>query len=119
MTKFNLRHSRWLALLLSGLIMPGLGQIYLKEKGKGYLLGGFTLLVILGGFARFMSVLFALANVKAKTQDYGFHPYRLVEEAWQLDHRIMIYFVIALAGVWILSVVDLLIPRKGPSHENT
>jgi len=113
------KNSRWIPLLLSGLVMPGFGQIYIKEKVKGYLIASFTLLVLLGGFARFMSVLFALANLELKTRAHALKPFQLLARVWALDHRVLLYFGVALVAIWILSIVDLLLPRKDLSHEKS
>ncbi len=104
--------SPWFPFFLNALVCPGLGQVYLKQKWKGYALAGATLIVMLGGFARFMSVLFALANVRARRATSLMEAFPLLKEAWRLDQNVLLSFLFALFALWLISLLDLVINRK-------
>jgi TM2 domain-containing membrane protein YozV len=112
----KLKDSSWMPIFLSALVLPGLGQLYRKQKVKGYLMAGLALTILLGAFARYMSVLFALANVRARNPRGEFQPFQLVYEAWMLDRRVLLAFLGGFAAVWILSVLDLVLNRR--SHDS-
>lgn len=105
----------WLPLLLTGLVLPGMGQLYRKEKAKGYVLAGLSLVIVLGGFARYMSVLFALANVKGRDPHSSFQPIRLLIEAWNLDRSRLLAFLGGFLAIWLLSVADILLTKEKKS----
>ncbi len=111
MAPIDLKRSKWFPLILTAVVLPGLGQIYLKERVKGYVLAGFSLLVVLGAFARFMSVLFALAHVRARGS-FSFRPAQLVMEAWRLDQRVLLAFIGGFIAIWLLSILDILVGVK-------
>ena len=114
MDTYNEKKNLWFPLCLSALVLPGLGQIYIRQKARGYLLAGLALLVAMAAFVRFMSVLFALANVRASASS-GFHPFQLMVEAWRLDHRVLLAFAGGFIAIWLLSILDLILgkPNQG------
>jgi len=101
---------KWFPVLLNAVVLPGFGQIYIRQKAKGYLLASLALLTVMAAFIRFMSVLFALANVRASTSS-GFHPFQLMAEAWRLDHRVLLAFAGGFFAIWLLSILDLILGK--------
>jgi hypothetical protein len=100
------KKSSWLPLILSLTVYPGLGHLYLKKRAKGILYLGLTSLILLGGLSRFMSVMFALANVRPPHGDSVQRGLRLLSETWRLDSPILLAFLGALVLVWLLAAVD-------------
>lgn len=99
--------SKWIPLTLTLTVLPGMGHLYLKQRFKGILLICLSLLIVVGAFARFMSVLFALANVRKSTEAPVERALTLMAETWRLDYPILLAFLGALVLVWILSVLDI------------
>jgi len=98
--------SQWFPLVLSLTVFPGLGQFYLGQKGKGFLFGILTAVILMAGLARFMSVMFALANVRPTSEDPVSRAVTLLGETWRLDFPILLAFLGALAMVWGLAALD-------------
>lgn len=109
-----------LSLFLTGLVFPGLGQWYLGKKFKGALFMVSVLLVLAGTFFRYMVVLFALANKRGTGRPPQLGAFRLMAEAWSLDHRMLIALLMSLMALWILSVLDVwwTYPRGGSLEKN-
>ena len=106
------RNNDWLPILLTLLILPGMGHLYLKKKVRGVLFAGLSLLIVLAGLMRYMSVVFALANVRSTPRTPIMGPVELLIEAWRLDHTILLSFLVALGLVWFFSLIDLLFLLK-------
>lgn len=104
---------KWLPLFLSALVLPGAGQWHLDKKFKGGLMMGLSLLLVTGAIARFLSVVFAVANLQGARRPPHLNPFSLLAEAWRLDQRVLSLLLLSLAAVWVLSIVDLLIGPKG------
>ena len=104
---------KWLPLFLSALVLPGAGQWHLDKKLKGGLMMGLSLVLVTSGIARYLSVVFAVANLHGTRRPPHLNPFSLLAEAWRMDQRVLSLLILALVGVWILSIVDLLIRPKG------
>ena len=78
---------------------------------------GMTLLIVTGGIARYLSVVFALANIQGARRPPELNPFPVLAEAWRMDQRVLIILLLGLAGIWILSIVDLLLSpqERNPS----
>jgi hypothetical protein len=110
---------KWLPLFLSALVLPGAGQWHLGQRWKGGLLMGMTLLLLSAAIARYLSVVFALANLRGARRPPELNPFPLLAEAWRIDQRILLLLILGLAALWILSIVDLLPALKErEAHEN-
>jgi hypothetical protein len=109
-----------LSLFLTGLVFPGLGQWYLGKKFRALLFMFSTLIVICGAFFRYMVVLFALANKRGPGRPPSFQTFKLMAEAWSLDHRVLWALVISLLLLWIMAVIDVWwnYPRGGNLGKN-
>ncbi len=101
-------NSRWIAFTLTAFVMPGMGHYFLKRKLRGTFFMIFTLFLLVAGIFRYMSVLFALANIRGVSRPPHFAPFQLMREAWQMDHRILGGFLIAVGLIWILAILDVL-----------
>ncbi len=101
-------NSKWVALSLTAFVMPGSGHLFLKRKLRGALFMISALLLVVGGTFRYMSVLFALANTRGVSRPPDFAPFKLMAEAWKMDHLILGGFLIALLLVWLLAIADIL-----------
>lgn len=75
------------------------------------MMGG-SLLIVTAGIARYLSVVFALANLQGARRPPNLNPFPVLAEAWRMDHRVLLLLILGLAGLWILSIVDLLLSSK-------
>jgi len=100
--------SRWIPLILTLTVLPGMGHWYLKKRLKGILLMGLSLILLLGAIARFFSVLFALANVRETQRPPNLQPLTLVLETLRLDYPVLLSFLALLLAVWALSIIDMI-----------
>jgi hypothetical protein len=103
---------KWLPLFLSAAVLPGAGQWHLHKRLKGGLMMGLTLILVTGGIARYLSVVFALANMKGMSRPPQFNPFPVLAEAWRMDRKILGILLLGLVALWILSIVDLLLSPK-------
>lgn len=101
--------SKWLPLFLTALVLPGAGQWHLGQKFKGGLMMGLTLVLVTGLIARYLSMVFALANIQGLRRPPQLNPFPVLAEAWRMDQRILTLLLLGLAAIWILSIVDLLL----------
>lgn len=104
-----------MALILNALVLPGLGQLYLKKKIKGLLFSCLSLLIVIAGFTRYMSVLFAMANLP-RYSTKRMEIFSLFGKAWKLDEKILLAFLAALILTWLLSILDILLEKRS-THE--
>ena len=71
-----------------------------------------SLLLVTGGIARYLSVVFALANLQGARRPPQLNPFPVLAEAWRMDRQVLLLLILGLAAVWILSIVDLLLSPK-------
>lgn len=69
---------------------------------------GVTLLLMMGGIARYLSVMFATANKHGVRRPPELNPLPLLGQAWKIDHKVLTAFIVGLFLVWLLSILDLL-----------
>lgn len=99
--------SKWIPLTLTLTVLPGMGHLYLKQKFKGILFISLSLLIVVGVVARFLSVLFALANVRSHFAPPVTRALKLMAETWRLDYPVLVAFLVALLLVWVLAAFDI------------
>ncbi|MDL1871552.1 hypothetical protein FBR05_05045 [Deltaproteobacteria bacterium PRO3] len=105
---------KWFPILLSATVFPGAGQWYVGRRLRGGLMIGLTLLLTLAGVARFLSVVFALANKQGVRRPPELNPFPLLAQAWKIDYQVLLAFLLAIASLWILSILDLTFaPKEG------
>jgi len=107
----------WLPLVLTLTVIPGMGHLYLKKKWRGYLFVLLSLGIVVGGFARYMYVLFAVANIRRTPRPPDFQPWEIMAEAWRLDYPILLSFLVAFFLVWALAALDIVSLEKRLSNE--
>ncbi len=93
-------------------VLPGMGHLYLKKKLKGYLFAGLSTGIVLAAFVRYMSVLFALANVRKTGRPPSIEPISLILEAIRLDWKVLLGFLLAFLLVYGVAAVDLMFLLK-------
>ncbi len=101
-----------LALILSALIFPGAGQIYLKQRVKGVIYCGATLLIlmllILGFTLEFYHQLLTLPETG----------YNLVQnvmalsQTWSAMRGSLLWGLIAIVIIWLACIIDILRSRS-------
>jgi hypothetical protein len=101
------KKSKWIPLTLTLTVLPGMGHFYLKQKWKGVLFSGLALLLAVGFLARFLSVLFALANLRQNTRPTHWNPLELVLDTWRLDYPVLLSFLGLLLLIWVIAAGDL------------
>src|SRR5262249_14184599 len=103
---------KWSPFLLSALIFPGAGQWLIGKKIKGGIMIGLTLLLLIAGLSRYLAVVFALINRHGVGRPPQLNPFPVLYEAWRLDHRLLLGFLLAILAIWLLSILDLGLSRK-------
>jgi len=99
--------SKWLPICLNLFFLPGAGQWYLQKRFKGGILMALSLFLLLGGLSRYLALVFAIVNRRGATRPPSLNPLPVLHEAWRLDHRVLVWFLVGLLGLWILSVMDV------------
>jgi hypothetical protein len=100
--------SKWTPMILTLLVLPGMGHLYLKKKFRGYLFGALATLIFLASLARYFSVLFALVHKTASHRVSAVSALELVGKAIRLDFPILAGFIAAFLLVWLTAFVDLI-----------
>jgi TM2 domain-containing membrane protein YozV len=106
------------ALFLSGLVFPGIGQFYIGRPVQGVLISGGTLGAIIVGLSRYI---FSLQHIISQNQVI------LTDEVIALsamtqafDHGKVLIILSALAtlGGWVYGIVDIIVAylRTSSSH---
>ncbi len=71
-----------------------------------------TLLLVTGGIMRFLSMVFALSSQRGMNRPPHLNPFPVLAQAWHLDHVVLLTFLLCLAGIWLLSILDLCLQPK-------
>ncbi len=106
------------AILLTLTVFPGMGHFYLGYRLRAYFWGGLFFLSALGGLVRYLSLVFALANVSNLRSSAGI-PWRLVLQAWQADRHVLASLLALSLALLCLTLLDLLwLIRKHPTQNS-
>ena len=109
----------WIPLTLTLTVFPGMGHFYLKQKVRGTLFFGLAMVLAVGALARFMVVLFAVANLRRVPRPPLKGAWQLLADTLKLDWPILLTFLGALLLVWGLATLDILVQiRKRNPHES-
>ncbi len=112
------RKRKWTPILLSATVFPGAGQWFLGRRLRGAAIMGLTFLLTLAGVARFLSVVFAVANKLGAQRPPKLNPLPVLAEAWRIDHAVLWGFILGIAALWLLSILDLYFnPKEGILNE--
>ncbi len=101
------RDTNWIPLTLTLTLFPGMGHFYLKQKVRGAIFAGLAFLLAIGALARFIVVLFAVANVRGVPRPPRGNPWQLMAQTLQLEWPILLTFLGALLFVWALAALDI------------
>ncbi len=105
------------AIFLSTFLIPGLGQIYLGRKGKGWILMLSTLTALIVMFAKFMmGILWASENIRP-VQLSGVMSLELVLKAYEFSKYWLWVGLLILTLTWVGSVWDILRLKDNPIEE--
>lgn len=102
----GMRRGALTAVLLSGLVLPGLGQIYLRRVGRGIAMMTGTL-VCLGIFL--VRVASCVADLLAVRGEQVFSAGEILNTLQTLYHGlspVASWLLVALALLWVISVAD-------------
>lgn len=105
-------HQKKIALSLSAFILPGLGQLHLKKRAKGWVMILLCFLDIIFVFAKFlMGLLIISQNNPQKREPLA----QIGKQLWQaalLQKEWLVGGLIFLLIIWGWSVVDILKDKK-------
>ncbi len=100
------------AFLLSALCLPGAGQVYLKQRLKGYLLISASCAAIcyalIHFFKSYRALLksFPIAQYKHHLSDAFF---KLITLTFEQEWKVLLGSLVLLIAVWIMSMLDLIL----------
>jgi Na+/melibiose symporter-like transporter len=104
--------SRWIPLFLNALILPGLGQMQLGQKKKGWFFAGAVLSLTIVMIGKFMVAVFRVMELhrypRPPTLDIG----KTLLEAFQLEKAWILTALLLLALFWLVSILDLVLRPK-------
>ena len=112
----------WMPILLSAFVIPGAGQLYNREKVKGWILIGLTVLVVVSAFIGVMAALLAIippGTVVTQEQTQALMNRLMVEKGTYFSS--FSYLILAIWGYGILDAFlgarDRLLKSGDPSTE--
>lgn len=106
-----------IALLLSGLVFPGSGQLYLKRKAKGALIIIGSSLFVLYPLVKYLIGLNAVLSSGSETDPLSIYENIMAMETVYAAQRHTIYVCsLFLLVLWLFGIVDILI-KKGEKNE--
>ncbi len=97
-----------IAFLLSGFVMPGAGQLYLKRKVRGAILSSATVMIV------FYPLFNYLRSFKAATADMAQGDMALLQTvtamstAWESQKGSTYICTLILLGFWLYGLLDIL-----------
>ncbi len=109
------RKSKTVAVLLSALVFPGMGQLYKRDLKKG------ILLVSLASFG--IGVFFLVGLILLNYEYAAVYPAPLTREMFDqmvvrvLQHPLLLLVVALLLGVWLYGVLDARRAAATPTPE--
>jgi len=109
-----------IALSLSAFILPGLGQVHLKQRKKGWLMILLCFFAILFVFGKFMMGLLIVLEASHQKREPLAHLFQQLWQAAVLQKTGLLGGLFFLLAVWIWSVWDIWKsqPRSGESNSS-
>ncbi len=111
------RPDRWVALSLSGLILPGLGQVYWGERKKGWFLILATLGTLIFTLAKFMMGILQVAQRRDYPRPPRLDILKTFSEAFSAEKTAILAGLLILILLWMGSLADLwrrgISPKEG------
>lgn len=104
--------SRTMALFLSGLILPGLGQVQLGGKKKGWAMILLVLVSLIIAFAKFMMGVLIVAEQNRFARPPSLQIWKTLLQAYQMEKTWVLGGLFLTLLIWILSILDIMFPSK-------
>ena len=104
--------SRWIPLFLSALILPGLGQIQLGQKRKGWLFVVAVLSLTVVILGKFMMAVFRVTERHRFPRPPRLEIGKTLLEAYHLEQTWILIALVLLLLFWLASVLDILLHPK-------
>lgn len=101
------------ALILTGLVLPGLGQVYLGRKIKGGIIIALVNLFLIAALAVIAKGLGALVLLSRSGADVSTD---VILRTIQNNAPGARWLIILFCGLWVYGIVDLLATREEPSQ---
>jgi hypothetical protein len=104
--------NRSIALFLSGLVLPGLGQIHLGHKKKGWAMVLLTLSTLIIAFAKYMMGVFKIVESHRYPRPPSLQILKTLLESYRLEKTWILCGFGLIVLIWLWSVVDVGRMRK-------
>jgi TM2 domain-containing membrane protein YozV len=101
------------ALLLSALVLPGLGQFYLGRKVKGGIIIALVNVFLLAALALMVKGLGALMLLSRKGAEVSTD---VIIRTLQQNAPGARWLIILFCGLWVYGIVDLITTREPPAN---
>jgi hypothetical protein len=102
--------ARWKPVLLSGLVLPGLGQLALRRPWRAVFFSGSSLALVVAIVARVARETRRLMPVEPEALLDPTLPFRLAADVHRANASFFFWCTLGVVGLWVGSVVDCL-PR--------
>jgi hypothetical protein len=105
--------SRWIPLFLSAFLLPGLGQIQMGNKKRGWFFVGAVLALNVVIFGKFMMAVFRVMERHRYPRPPMLNVGKMLMEAYHLEQTWILTSLGLLFLFWMASILDILIRPKG------
>ncbi len=108
---FN-QNKKWIALLLSGFLLPGLGQVHLGNRKKGwmFILLSFSTLILT--FSKYMMGLLKVAQIHPHSRFIYSQISKSLIEAFWLEKVWIFAGISSLLLIWIWGILDIGLTKR-------
>jgi len=100
-------NDRPVALFLSALILPGLGQIHIGDKKKGWAMVLSTLGLCILTFAKFMTGVLKVVELHRHPRPPQLQVLKILGEAIQMEWAWLLAGFLLIVLIWVYSILDL------------
>src|SRR5215471_14849371 len=97
--------SRWIPLFLNAFILPGLGQIQLGQKKKGWLFAGAVLSLTIVIIGKFMMAVFRVMERHRYPRPPALDIGKTLLEAFHLQKAWILSALLLIALFWLVSIL--------------
>jgi hypothetical protein len=99
---------RWIALSLSALLLPGLGQLHLNSKKKGWALILLSLAALIITFGKFMMGVFQVSEKLHYPRPPDLAVLRILSQAFQAEKTWILAGLGLIVLIWVYGILDIL-----------